>query len=131
MQQYFASSNQSSSNQSSSNQITLASSSNPASITAERSLKTLRVEQVEFFDSEYQQEQGNIADGNISGSVANVGKYVYYRDIYVFVNRLKVMIKKNNVKSVISECLRGTALMWYSTKLTDLKRDLLEDSSLN
>ena len=41
------------------------------------------------------------------------------------------MAKKNNVKSVISEYLRGIALMWYSTKLTDLERDLLEESSLN
>ena len=50
---------------------------------------------------------------------------------YVFVDRLKAMAKKNNVISVISECLRGTALMWYSTELTDLERDLLEESSLN
>ena len=63
--------------------------------------------------------------------MANAGKYFYYRDFYVFVDRLKAMAKKNNVKSVISEYIRGIALMWYSTELTDLERDLLEESSLN
>ena len=114
MQQYFASSNQPLSNQPSSNQTTPAPipsvetspSSHPTPTTAERPQKALRAEQVEYFDPKYQQEQGDI-----SGPVANAGKYVYYRDIYVFVNRLKTIAKKNNVKPVISEYLRGTALM--------------------
>ena len=134
MQQYFAPSNQPPPNQPPSNQTTPAPipsvetspSSHPAPTTAERPPKALRAEQVGYFDPEYQQEQGDT-----SGPVANAGKYVYYRDVYVFVDRLKAMAKKNDVKPVISECLRGTALMWYSTELTDLERDLLEDSSLD
>ena len=63
--------------------------------------------------------------------MTNIDKYVYYRDVYIFIDRLKVIVKKNDVKSIISEYLRGIALMWYSTELTDLKRDLLEDLSLD
>ena len=110
MQQYFAPPNQTTSALIPS--VEILSSSHPAPITAERAQKILRAEQVRFFDPEYQQEQGNISGGNnITGLVANAGKYVYYRDVYVFVDRLKAMIKKNNVKPVISEYLRGIALM--------------------
>ena len=109
IQQYFASSNQTISAPIPS--VEISPSSHPAPTTAERAQKTLRAEQVRFFDPEYQQEQGDTLAGNISGPVANAGKYVYYRDVYVFVNRLKAMAKKNNVKPVISECLRGTALI--------------------
>ena len=106
MQQYFASQNQFSSNQiilASISSVETPSLQDPASITTERPHKTLRAEKVGFFDPQYQQEQGNTSGGH--------NKYLYYRDVFVFVDRLKALAKKNNVKSVISECLRGTALM--------------------
>lgn len=47
----------------------------------------IRAEEVGYFDSEYQQEQGTI-----SGPVINTGKYMFYRDVYVFVDRLKDLV---------------------------------------
>ena len=74
----------------------------------------LRAEEVGYFDPEYQ----NAA----TGPVVNAGKYVYYRDVYVFVDRLKDLATQHDVKHVISACFRGSALMWYSMELTDLER---------
>ena len=87
----------------------------------------LRAEEVGYFDPEYQQEQGST-----NGPVVNAGKYVYYRDVYVFVDRLKdLAVTRNDVKSVMTSCFRGSALMWYSMELTELERDLLRDTDLN
>ena len=82
----------------------------------------LRAEHVGYFDPEYQPEHGQ------QGPVVNAGKYVYYRDVYVFVDRLKDLAMQHDVKQVISSCFRGSALMWYSMELTDLERTGLRNS---
>ena len=79
-----------------------------------------------YFDPKHQQEQG-------TGPVINVGKHVFYRDVYIFVDRLKDLAatRPTNVKRVITACLRGLALMWYSAELTKLERDLMRDTNLD
>ena len=86
----------------------------------------MRAEEVGYFDPEHQQEQGN-------GPVVNAGKHVFYRDVYIFVDRLKDLAatRPNDVKRVITACFRGSVLMWYSAELTELERDLLRDSDLD
>ena len=82
----------------------------------------LRAEEVGYFDPEYQQEHGS------NGPVVNAGKHVFYKDIYVFTNRLKdlaVQRGERDTKAVIASCFRGSALMWYSMELTDSERDRL------
>ena len=68
----------------------------------------IRVEEVEYFDLEHQQEQGNEL-------VVNTGKHVFYRDVYIFMNRLKdlaaIRSNPNNVKQVITVCFRDLVLM--------------------
>ena len=84
-----------------------------------------------YFDSDYQNEKEYRA---INGPVVNAGKHVYYRDIYMFVDRLKDVARQHDgvrVRNVVTECLRGSALMWYSIELTELERDLLRDSDLD
>ena len=49
-------------------------------------LHQLRAEEVGYFDPKYQPEQQSTVP---PGPVVNAGKYVYYRDVYVFVDRLK------------------------------------------
>lgn len=59
---------------------------------------------MEFFDS--------TIDNNTV--VINVEKYVFYRDVYTFVDRLKdTIIFKNSdkLKSIISQCFRNFALI--------------------
>ena len=64
----------------------------------------MRVEEVKFFDSKHQQEQE-------IDSVVNADKHVFYRNIYIFVNRLKDLAVSYNVKRVITAYLRGSALI--------------------
>lgn len=85
--------------------------------------RALRAEEVGYFDPEYQDAA--------TGPVVNAGKYIYYRDVFIFVDRLKDLAARQDVKHVISSCFRGTALMWYSMELTELERDLLRDAELD
>ena len=89
----------------------------------------LRAEEVGYFDPEYQQEHGSS-----NGPVVNAGKHVFYKDVYIFTNRLQdlaVQRGEADTKAVLSSCLRGSALMWYSMELTELERDLLRDANLD
>ena len=62
----------------------------------------MKLEEVEFFDSEYKDTR----------LVVNADKHIFYKNIYVFVNRLKDLItNKNDVKNVLTACLRKSALM--------------------
>ena len=50
----------------------------------------------------------------------------------MFVKRLKDLAShRNSVKSILTACLRGSALMWYLAELTKLERDLLRDADLD
>ena len=100
----------------------------PAQPTITTTKPEIRAEEVRFFDPEYREEQG----ATNSGPVVNAGKHVFYRDVYVFVERLKDLAShRNGVKSILTACLRGSALMWYSAELTELERDLLRDADLD
>lgn len=92
----------------------------------------LRAEDVGFFDFEYQSEQRAISTivGAITAIVVvvNAGKYVFYRDVYVSVDRLKNLTMQHGdetVRNVIVACLRGSTLMWYSIELPDYTREQL------
>ena len=101
---------------------------NPSPVTITTSRQALRAEEVGYFDPEYQSEQG------MQGSVVNAGKHVFYKDVYFFTDRLKdlaVQHGETDVKSVMTACLRGSALMWYSMELTELERTLLRDADLD
>ena len=69
-----------------------------------------------YFDFEYQLEYGQ------QGSIINADKHVYYRDVYVFVDRLKDLTIRYKIIYIIILYLRDSAFIWYSTKLTDLER---------
>ncbi|CAF9938253.1 hypothetical protein IMSHALPRED_000729 [Imshaugia aleurites] len=83
----------------------------------------LRAEEVGYFDPEYQPEHGQ------QEPIINADKHVYYRDVYVFVDRPKDLATRYNIIHVIALYLRGSALMWYSMELTDLERTGLQFAS--
>lgn len=88
----------------------------------------LRAEEVGYFDPEYKQEQGS------NGPVVNVGKHVFYKDVFISTNRLKdlaVQRGEADTKAVITSCFHGAALVWYPMELTELERDLLRDANMN
>ena len=90
----------------------------------------LKAEDVGFFDPGFQaseQEYGKTTPG----PVVNAGKHAYYLDIFVFIDRLKALSRKygqNAVQDVISSCLRGSALTWWTTEVDELKKMILEAS---
>ena len=84
------------------------------------STSKLRSEEVGYFDPEY---QGESISQNINSAVVNAGKHVYYRDVYIFVDRLKdlgAQYGNTTVFNLIVACFRGSALMWYSMDLEDV-----------
>lgn len=65
--------------------------------------------------------------------IVNVDKHVFYRNIYVFIDRLKDMTmhkNSNKLKNVISQCLRKLALIWHFTKLSDLEKNMRKKAFL-
>ena len=89
--------------------------------------KQLKAEDVGFFDPEYQDEKSISSE-----PIVNTGKHVLYRDVYIFVDRLQDLAEthtSSSVKDVIASCLRGSALMWYSTELTKQEKDVLRHRS--
>lgn len=65
--------------------------------------------------------------------MVNVGKNVFYKDIYAFIDRLKDMapIKgEDKLRTVIPQCLRGTALIWHSTELSDVQKETYRYTTL-
>ena len=86
-------------------------------------IKEWTYEDIEFFDSNYEKNE----------FIVNVDKHVFYRNVYAFIDKLKDMTmhrKSNKIRNVISQCLRESALIWHSTKLSDLKKDMLRKTSL-
>lgn len=65
------------------------------------------IENVDFFDFAYKNTNNRF--------IVNVNRYIFYRDIYVFVNRLKDFVKnftnKQKIKNLILEYLRNTSLI--------------------
>lgn len=60
--------------------------------------KELNPEKLEFFEPEY---KGN-------GSIVNIGKNVFYQDIYTFLDRLKDIEQiegEEKLQTVITQCL--------------------------
>ena len=66
-------------------------------------------------------------------NLKDLGTKVIYTDVYTFTDRLKVVIKQKGdefVRSNIQACLRGDALEWYTTELTDFEKESLEDRTV-
>lgn len=73
-------------------------------------------------------------DPNYEGTdpVVTVGKSVLYRDVYTFIDRLKDMALvrgEDKLRTAIPLCLRGSALIWHTTELSDLEKRLLRSKS--
>ncbi len=86
-------------------------------------IKKWIVDEIDFFDSNADKEN----------SVLNVDRHVFYKNIYVFVNRLKDMITirdENKLRTILSQCFREAALIWHSIELFDMKKDLLRQINL-
>ena len=81
-------------------------------------------EEIGFFDP----------DGDLSeGAVATVGRHVFYRDVYVFIDRLKDMAPlrgEDRLRIVIPQCLRGSAIIWHTTELSEMEKAYLRTATV-
>lgn len=77
-----------------------------------------------FFDPHYDGKSAS------SGSALEyAGKDTIFRDVHVFVDRAKDIASTKGdelVRNNLSTCLRGQALIWYTSELTDGERRLLK-----
>jgi hypothetical protein len=65
--------------------------------------------------------------------VSTTGKYTIYKDVYAFTDRLKHLAAVRSeglVREVFLTYLRGAALVWHFTELSDMERDLMMTASL-
>ena len=68
------------------------------------------------------------------GPVVSVGRHMFYKDIYAFVDRLKDVAAdkgEDKVRETLTTCFRGEALTWHSAELTDLEKTLLRTADLS
>jgi hypothetical protein len=86
-------------------------------------IKKWTIDEIEFFDSNVDEDD----------SVINVDRHVFYKDIYVFVDKLKNMIiirDDDKLRTVLSQCFRDAFLIWHFIELFDIKKNLLRQTNL-
>ena len=89
--------------------------------------ETLRAEHIGYFDPGFDDEK------DPGSSVVNSGRHIFYRDVFVFVNRLKdVAAQRTNavVAGLVQSCLRGEALVWQTSELSETELTILRTASL-
>lgn len=69
----------------------------------------------DFFDPYFNGRSVNTAE-----AIKHSGKDIYYRDVFVFLGRIKDYAETRSPELVRLNlsCLRGIALTWYTTELT-------------
>ncbi len=86
----------------------------------------LKADDIGFFDPSYEDPTNS--------PVVNVGRHVFYRDVYAFIDRLKDLVSlkgEDKTREVLPTCLRGSALIWHSTELTELEKRGLRNASVD
>lgn len=83
---------------------------------------------IDYFHSEFDDHKPE------TDLIDSSSHYIYYRDIYIFINYLCILILIKELKVLqvtISVCLYETVLLWHIIELTNIKQDLLENADLN
>ena len=78
---------------------------------------------VGFFDPFYDSKSADTGP-----AIEHAGKSTYFRDIHVFIDRVKDVARAKGeeiIRSNLQICLRGSALGWFTTELTENDKRLL------
>lgn len=85
----------------------------------------LRAEDLAYFDPDYESEHNE--------SIVSAGRHIYYRDMFVWIDHIKDLVRthgEEEVRPMITQAFRGGALIWYSTELSELEKDLLREATM-
>ena len=78
---------------------------------------------VGYFDPFYESKLLDTAP-----AIEHTGKSTFFRDIHVFIDRVKDVARAKGdelLRQNLQICLRGTALAWYTTELTENDKRLV------
>ena len=78
---------------------------------------------VGYFDPFYESKSADTAP-----AIEHTGKSTFFRDIHVFIDRIKDVARAKGeelLRQNLQLCLRGTALGWYTTELTENDKRLV------
>ena len=81
------------------------------------------IKKLKFFDFNYDDKSTSI-----DSSLENINENTIFRDVHVFVNRIKNFVNTQNVEIIrknLYRCLKKNALIWYTSLLTNMKKRLL------
>jgi hypothetical protein len=99
------------------------------SITKSRA-ERLNSDDIEYFDLNFD-EKSAFTDK----AVLHVSKNIYYKNVHVFVKKIKkmiIMLESEMLKKNLSSCLRESVLMWHTAELVDVfKRILFYEENVN
>ena len=76
-----------------------------------------------FFDPFYDNKSADTGPG-----MEHTGKETFFRDVIIFIDRIKDIARTKGtelVRANLQLCLRGEALEWYTSQLTDAEKRLL------
>ena len=60
------------------------------------------------------------------------GKHTFYRDVYVFVDRMKDVAPvrgEEKLRLALPQCFKNLALYWHSFELSDLQKSFLRNAA--
>ena len=80
-----------------------------------------RPEDIGYFDPKLPDSYG-------TGPMVRDGKDIWYRNVHLFIERIKDLVNtkgEDTVRTNLNTCLRGHAMMWYTSELTELERSAL------
>ena len=92
----------------------------------DRETQNWKSDEVNFFNPEYE----NV--NNIF--IINVDKHVFYRNVYVFIDRLKNVAffrDEDKLRMMILQYLQKSVLIWHFMKLSDVEKMLLRNAFVN
>jgi hypothetical protein len=84
----------------------------------ESDTRPLRADDIGYFNPDLQEDDAAAASG----------KSIIYTDVYAFTDRLKHLASihtEARIREAFSTCIRGSALHWHSTELTDFERQCI------
>ena len=80
---------------------------------------------INYFDLKYV----DVNDSFNTSSIVIIDRYIWYRDVYVFIDKLKNLVKKfideSRIKELLSNCLKKETLIWKNNEYNDVFKNAL------